>query len=112
MFNVLERLELECIPGGIQEEHGCLFTGLTLKSSARLDDKFHALPLHARSQFIPVSQFQHDTEMRYGDPLAIDRVVVRSQPSRFSQGWIEMTDKLVPIKIEIDPMRVAAPLRT
>src|ERR1700691_688775 len=89
-INILERLELKRIPGRIKEEHGCLLTRLTLKSSAGLDDKIHSLPLKAPSQFTPVVQLQDNTEMRHGDTLTVDRIVVRSQFSRFAQCWIEM----------------------
>jgi hypothetical protein len=54
-FNILERLKLKRVPCRIEEKHGRLLTGLTLKSSVGLDDKIHAPPLHARSQFVPVS---------------------------------------------------------
>src|ERR1700730_3461711 len=70
-----------------------------------------AVPLHSRGQIVPVAQFQDNTEMRHGDALTVNRIVVRSQHSRFAQCWVQMTDELVAVKIEIDPLCIAAALR-
>jgi hypothetical protein len=49
-----ECLELQHIAAGIEQKHGCLFTGLTLKAYVQFDYEARAGCLQAVGQCIPL----------------------------------------------------------
>src|SRR3954467_13304424 len=111
-LDILECLELQGIPGRVQEKQGGLLARLTLEADVRLDDKLHAVLFQPLSQPLPVAHFQHDAKVWNGHTMPIHRVVVGGDASIRTQAGVQMTHKLVPEQVEIHPFTRTAPLGT
>lgn len=101
-----EGFEFQSVPGGIQEEHGCLLTNLTLETDVGFDLELDIGRDQTIAKLLPVIQFQDNSEMGNRDIVAIDGIVMRR--SRLAAG--AMCHDLVPIQIKIDPSAAAATL--
>jgi len=108
LSDVGECFELESIACGIEEEHGCLFADLAFEADIGLDDEGDACAAKAVGEGFPVFHGQHDAEVRDGDIVAVDGVVVGFP---VGGGGLEMRDDLMAEEIEVDPLRGAASFR-
>ena len=107
-LDVLKGFELERVAGGVEKEHGRLFAGLALESGVGLDDEFNTMPLHTLRQVRPLRRPQNHPTVRHRHAMPIDRIEMAGQLSGASQIWIQMTDELMTVEIEIDPIGRAA----
>lgn len=105
---VRKALELQGIAAGVAKEHRGLLTSLPGKAHMRFDTKHRPCRTQPFRQRIPVSAFQHDTEMRHRNIVAVDRIVVlfSGTPRR------KMRDDLMPKQIEVNPVIGTAALFT
>jgi hypothetical protein len=76
LADILEGLELESITAGVEEEHGCLLTDLTLEANVRLDHELGAKRRQAFGEGFPLIPLQDDAEVRYGYVMSIYRVAM------------------------------------
>ena len=101
-------LEFKRIATGIVKEHRRLFADFPFEADLRRDGKLRARNRQPVRQRLPVAHRQHHTEMRHRHVMAIDRIMVIGR-ARIGR---EVCDKLMPEKIEIDPVRGRSPLGT
>ncbi len=108
LAHVGKGLELERVAGGIVEEHGGLFADLALKADVGLNFKLLAGGAEAVGERLPAVHGEDDAEVRDGDGVAVDGVVVRLFGGR---GRLEVRDYLMAEEIEVDPFGAAAAFR-
>src|SRR5215813_11719576 len=102
--DVLERLELEGVARRVEEKKRCLLSGLALETDVRLDHETDPVLLQSLGQRRPGIHFQHHTAVRYRHAVAIDRVVVRRDPSLRAQGGIQVAHELMAEQVEVHPL--------
>lgn len=92
-------LELQGIAAGVAKEHCGLLTDLPRKTHVRLDAEHGACGAQPFGQSVPVGAFQHHTEMRHRNIVAVDRIAVlfSGTPRR------KMRDDLMTEQIEVNP---------
>jgi hypothetical protein len=95
----------------IEKKHRGLFTDLSLKARAGLDDELDTLALQTLRQFRPLLRKQHHAAVRYRHTVPIDEIEVTRQSSGTAEIGIQMADELMAVEIEIHPMGIAAALR-
>src|ERR1700722_2279298 len=74
LAGILERLELQSIPGWIKEKKRRLLPNLPRKADARGDDELLAGSGEPIGQAVPVLPRQHDAEMRDRNIMAVHRI--------------------------------------
>src|SRR5471030_1055323 len=107
--NVLERLELQGIAAGVEQEHRRLFTHLALEAHIRFDHELRALRTQPFGQGFPVFPAQHHAEMRHRNVVAVHRVGVRGVLRRGFRVFVN--HQLMTEKIVVDPMIAGAAFR-
>ena len=105
LIDVPECLELEGISAGVMEEHCHLLARKAREAQVGLDDERHAGSANALGKHVEILPWQDDAEVRNGNVMAIDRIMMRTIP-----GWSEMRNDLMAEQIEVDPFIAAAPL--
>jgi hypothetical protein len=105
LADVGKRLEFKCIACGIEKEHGRLLADLALEANVGFDDERDARAAQAIGERLPGLHRKHDAEVRNGNVVAVDGVVMG-----FAVGgdWLQMRDDLVAEEIEVDPLSGAA----
>src|SRR5687767_7574072 len=104
---ILERLELECISRGIEQEHCRLLADLTTEADAGFDNEADSDITKARGERMPLGPIKHDAEVRHRHIFSIDFVEVHQLSARS-----KMRDELMPEEIEVDPFLRATPFGT
>ena len=108
MAVVSEGLELERVPGRVQEEHRVLFTDLTDKAYVWFDHEIDVVFLQARRKRMELVGGQKHAEMRDRYLVAVDRVRTGNGVARPG----DLVDHELMFKqIEVDPVRVRAAFR-
>jgi hypothetical protein len=90
--HVGEGFELKSVAGGVVEEHGSLFADFALEADVGFDFELLAGGLEAGGKGFPLVHGEDDPEVRYGNGMAVDRVVVFG---RFLGARGEVGDNLV-----------------
>src|SRR6266851_2362349 len=104
LTDVGECLELESVAGGIEEEHGGLFACFALEPDVGFDDEGDACAAQTIGKPLPCRRGQDDSEVRNGNVMAVDGVVV----CLAARGGLQVRDDLVAEEIEVDPLCRAA----
>src|SRR5690349_12946567 len=65
-------LELDGVSGRVEEEHGGLFTGLTLEADVGFDDELRARCFQPGRQDIPLAEGQDRAEVANRDVVAVN----------------------------------------
>jgi len=76
LANVGEGLEFQGVTGGIEEKHRGLFADLTLEANIGFDDEVGAGFAEAVGEGLPLGYGKNDAEVRDGDVVTVDRIVV------------------------------------
>jgi hypothetical protein len=71
-----ERLKFQSVTRGVEEEHGCLLTHLTLETNIGLDDEIDAGTAKTVSQRLPLLHWKNDPKVGNGNVVTIDWIVV------------------------------------
>jgi hypothetical protein len=108
---ILESLEFQRVTRGVQEEECRLLAGFAGEANMRFHDEFHALGRQARGKLLPFDHGQYDAEVWHRHLVTIDGIVMRADTPLNPEARIQMTDQLMAIEIEVDPMAAAAPFR-
>lgn len=106
--HIVERLEFEGISARVEKEHGCLLPDLTFEANMWLDHELDFGCLQALGECFPLLHGKDGPEMTDRDVMSIDGT------RRFVSYLIgsKVSDDLVTIKIEVDPVIGTAPLPT
>jgi len=102
--DVAEGLELERVSGGIADEEGGLLARGISEARAGLHHPLDIVSAKTLDELRPVARLEDDTTVRHRYTVAIDRVRLRAQSPLGTEQSIEVTDVLVPIHVEIDPV--------
>ena len=95
-----ERLKFQRISAWVGKKHRGLFPHLPLKADVRFDTEFRASRMQPLRQCFPLHHIKDYAEMRYRHSVAVNRIVDRTR----DHFGVKMCDKLMPIKVKIDPM--------
>jgi hypothetical protein len=109
IVQIAEGLEFQRVARRVEQEHRGLFTRQTGESHVRLDDKRYVSLFEAICQRFPVGPRQNDAKVGYGHGLPIHRIVVRVDSLR---SWYQVSDDLVAVEIEVDPVIITPSLGT
>ncbi len=104
LVDVAERLELERIAGGVEQEHRRLLARLAGEADVRCDLEGAARRRQPVAQRLPRVPAEDEAEVRHRHGVTIDRIPVQRR------AWREMGDELVAVEVEIDPRRRRPPL--
>jgi hypothetical protein len=107
---IREGLELERVPGRIQNEERGLLTRQSLKTHARLDDPLDRPLLQSRGEGLPLRRLEYHATVRHRHPMAVHRVEVCGDATVRPKAGIQVTNKLMAVEVEVDPVGSAAPL--
>lgn len=102
--DVAERLELERVSAGIADEQGGLLALGTSEARAGLHHPLDIVSAKTLDELRPVARLEDDTTVRHRYTMAIDRIRMRAESPLGTEQSIEVTDELVPIHVEIDPV--------
>ena len=105
LADVAKRLELKCVAGWVEKEHGRLFAGLAFETNVGIDYEFCIQIPESLGQLLPLCPFENDTKVWDRDVVAIDGVRVSGCCFCIID---QMSNDLMPEKIEIDPAITAA----
>ena len=106
-LEIAQRLELERVPAGIEEEHRRLFPDLPLEAHVRLDEEVDARAPDFLRERRPLLHAEHHAKVTDGNGVAIDGV--RSGGARLFGR--QVGDNLMAEEVEVDPIGRRASLR-
>jgi len=104
--HIREGLELERIARGVEKEHRRLLSPLAGKARVRFNHESDVVRDQPVGERLPVGGREDDAEMRYWHRMTIDRIMPRDRLTPIDA----VRDDLVTVKVEIDPVSIAAPL--
>src|SRR5215472_17916018 len=107
--DVPEGLEFQRVAGRVEDEKRRLLASRARKARVRFDDPLDLLPPESLRELRPLGWLEHHATMRHRYPVTVDRVEVRAQAPLRAETRIEVTDELVAVEVEVDPVGRAAP---
>jgi hypothetical protein len=102
---VLERLELERVAGGVEQEHRPLFAGFAREPQVRLDHELRARRAEPLGHLMEALDGEHEPEMRHRHPVPVHIAVADGPGAGRPVG-----DELVAVEIPVHPVDVRAAL--
>ena len=99
LAEVGEGFEFEGVAGGVEEEHGGLFSNFAFEAGVGLDDEGDTGGFDAFGEGLPIRLGEDDSKVRNGDVVAVDGVGRRRGGGA---GFVVGYD-LVAEEVEVDP---------
>ena len=88
-----------------------MLADLSLEAGTRLDEEPDSEPAQPLGERRPLAGRNTTPQWGTGHAMAIDEIEMSSDRARLAEGGIQVADELMTVKVEVDPVDIAAALR-